>query len=99
MDLLHTPSLDDSTGHDGSLQRHEAPKLPRSGWAIAQRLQGGKPHSDQTGQAWLALGRAEQDAGRPGEARAAFEQAVQHLQATTGPVSQDTGRARELLAG
>lgn len=83
-----------------ALGRHdEARSDAREALAVAQRLQGGKPYSDQAGQAWLSLGRAERAAGRPGEARAAFEQAVQHLQATTDPVSHDTARARELLAG
>ncbi len=83
-----------------ALGRHdEAIGDAREALAIAQRLHGGKPHSDHAGQAWLALGRAEQAAGRRTEARAAFEQAVQHLQATTGATSPDTARARELLAG
>ena len=83
-----------------ALGRHdEAREDAREALAIAQLLQGGKPHSDHSGQAWLALGRAENAAGRRTEARAAFEQAVQHLQATTGASSPETVRARELLAG
>jgi len=83
-----------------ALGRHdEAREDAREALAIAQLLQGGKPHSDHSGQAWLALGRAENAAGRRTEARAAFEQAVQHLQATTGASSPETVRARELFAG
>jgi serine/threonine-protein kinase len=77
----------------------EARSDAREALAIAQRLQSGKPHSDHAGQAWLALGRIERASGRTAEARAAFEQAVQHLQATTGTSSPVTSRARELLAG
>ena len=82
-----------------ALARHDEARIDaREALAIAQRLQGGKPHSDLAGQAWLTLGRVEQAAGRSSEARAAFEQALQHLQATTGASGPDTARARELLA-
>ncbi len=68
----------------------------REALAIAQRLQGGKPHSDSAGLAWLALGQAERAAGRHAEAAEAFRQAVEHLAASTGADSLESGRARAL---
>ncbi len=69
----------------------------RDALAIAQRLQGGKPHSDQTGLAWITLGRAEQAAGRGAAARQAFEQAAAHLVAATGADSPESLQASALL--
>ena len=71
----------------------------RDALAIAQRLQGGKPHSDQAGLAWLTLGRAELAAGRAAAARSAFEQGVTHLAAATGADSPESLRAKLLLKG
>lgn len=71
----------------------------REALAIAQRLQGGKPHSDQAGLAWLTLGRAELAAGRAAAARSAFEQGVTHLAAATGADSPESLRAKLLLKG
>ena len=69
----------------------------RDALAIAQRLQGGKPHSDQAGLAWIILGRAELAAGRGAAARSAFEQGVTHLAAATGADSPESLRAKLLL--
>lgn len=81
-----------------ALARHDdALADAREALAIAQRLQGGKPHSDQAGLAWLTLGRAELAAGRPGAARQAFEQAAAHLAASTGADSPDSLQASALL--
>jgi serine/threonine-protein kinase len=74
----------------------EAASDAREALAVAQRLQGGKPHSDNAGLAWLALAQAERAAGRVAEAEAAFQQAVNHLAASTGADSIESARARAL---
>jgi eukaryotic-like serine/threonine-protein kinase len=66
--------------------------------AIAQRRQGGKPFSGDTGMALLALGLAQRAAGQAVEARPILEQAVEHLSQTAGPHHPDAERARRLLA-
>ncbi|MFT3664091.1 protein kinase domain-containing protein [Piscinibacter sp.] len=68
----------------------------REALAIGQRLQGGKPHSDHTGQAWLLLARAGRAGGNDAEAAAAFDRAVEHLAASTGADSPESVRARAL---
>lgn len=75
----------------------EAAADAREALAIAQRLQGGKPHSDNAGLAWRVLGQAEQAAGRAGPARAALQQAAEHLDAAAGPESIEARQARSLL--
>ena len=69
----------------------------REALSIAQRLQGGKPHSDQVGLAWLTLGRVELAAGRSDAARQAFEQGAVHLAEATGADSAETQQAHALL--
>lgn len=69
----------------------------REALAIAQRLQGGKPHSDTAGSAWLLLGRAERAAGRHAEARAALQQAAEQLEAAADPGHPEARQARALL--
>lgn len=53
--------------------------------ALAQRLQGKRPHSLHTGLAWQALAALERAAGRAEAAAAAQADALQHLQATAAP--------------
>ncbi len=53
--------------------------------ALAQRLQGRRPHSLHTGLAWRALAALERDEGRGDAAAAAQAQAAAHLQATLTP--------------
>jgi serine/threonine-protein kinase len=64
---------------------------------IARDAQGGKPHSYITGQAWLLLGRIEQDAGHAAAARSALQSAVEHLSATLGDDHPETRKARLAL--
>jgi eukaryotic-like serine/threonine-protein kinase len=69
----------------------------RQALTMARRLQGGKPHSDSVGLAWLLLGRAELAAGHAAQARAALQQAVEHLEATAGTGLPESRLARSLL--
>ncbi|MFT3953730.1 MAG: protein kinase [Piscinibacter sp.] len=80
-----------------ALARHDdALADAREALSIAQRLQGGKPHSDQAGLAWLTLGRVELAGGRPDAARQAFEQGALHLAGATGADSPESQQARAL---
>lgn len=69
----------------------------REALAIAQKLQGGKPHSDNAGLAWLLLGQAERAAGRASEASAALQHAAEHLEAAAGAGLAQAAQARSLL--
>ncbi|WP_341889066.1 serine/threonine-protein kinase [Variovorax sp. YR752] len=81
-----------------ALARHEeALADAREALAIAQRLQGGKPHSDQAGLAWITLGRAQSAAGSAAAARSAIAQGVAHIMAATGGDSPQSRRAVLLL--
>jgi tetratricopeptide (TPR) repeat protein len=52
--------------------------------------------SSDVGNAYLARGRAWQALSKPGEARAAFRSAAEHLEATLGADHPDTNTARQL---
>jgi serine/threonine-protein kinase len=54
----------------------------RTALAAAQLLQGGLPHSQRTGRAWLLLGQSLQKMGDAPHANAAFSAAVDHLSNT-----------------
>jgi len=54
--------------------------------------------SSAVGRCYLALGRALQGQGQPGEARAAFASALEHLQPTLGADHPETQDARNLLS-
>jgi tetratricopeptide (TPR) repeat protein len=64
---------------------------------IAVALQGGFPYSNNTGHAWLILGRALQANGDAGGARQAFEAAVLHLEHTVDPDHPALVQARQLI--
>ncbi|MBC7940813.1 MAG: hypothetical protein H7Z19_13800, partial [Chitinophagaceae bacterium] len=51
---------------------------------MALQMQHGLPHTSLVGQAWLALGRLHQQAGRHVPASAAYAHAMQHLVPTVG---------------
>jgi tetratricopeptide (TPR) repeat protein len=62
---------------------------------FAQQAQGQLPSSSLTGQAWLALARAEQAQGHSNEARHAYTLAARNLVETLGEQHPDTLRARK----
>lgn len=66
---------------------------------LARRLQGTNPHSDLTGLAWLAYGRARAAGGDATGAHEAYTQAHLELQATLGADHPDTRAAAQLRAG
>ncbi len=57
------------------------------------------PLTGNVGRAYLALGRALAQQGKPDEARAALRSAVEHLQGALGPDHPDTRTARQLAEG
>jgi eukaryotic-like serine/threonine-protein kinase len=65
---------------------------------LATSLQGGVQHSNYTGLAWLTVGRVLQARGELGEARKAFETAVDHLSNTVDADHPELLRARQLLS-
>jgi tetratricopeptide (TPR) repeat protein len=65
---------------------------------IAEGMQGGKPYSDDTGLAYLSLGRVLQLSGDPEGARAALQSAALHLGNSVGEDHPDTRTAQRLLA-
>jgi tetratricopeptide (TPR) repeat protein len=66
--------------------------------ALARRLQGGNPHSDLTGQAWLTLGRVREADGDTAAARDAWTRAHEELQATLGADHPETRAAALLIS-
>ncbi len=66
--------------------------------ALAQELQGGKPHSFRTGLAWLARARIAQDEGREDAAREDAAKALGHLEATVDAGHRALAAARALAA-
>jgi tetratricopeptide (TPR) repeat protein len=64
-------------------------------WATSQ--QGDLPHSNQTGLAWLMLGRALQELGDRAQAHKAFDAAVIHLSNTVDSDHPALLQARQLL--
>jgi len=64
---------------------------------LAEGLQGGKPYSDDTGLAYLSLGRVLQAAGEREGARAALQSAATHLSNSVGEEHPDTRAAQRLL--
>jgi len=66
--------------------------------ALAQKLQGGKPHSFRTGLAWLARARVAQDEGREDGAREDAVNALRHLEATVDAGHWALAEARALAA-
>jgi serine/threonine-protein kinase len=66
--------------------------------AIAQEVQGGKPHSYLTGRAWLLLAELARDAGDRARLREAAEQAVVHLSNALDAEHPQAQRARMLAA-
>jgi tetratricopeptide (TPR) repeat protein len=69
----------------------------RRGLQWATLLQGDLPHSNQTGLAWLMLGRALQELGERAQAQKAFEAAVAHLSNTVDADHPALLQARQLL--
>jgi eukaryotic-like serine/threonine-protein kinase len=65
--------------------------------ALAREMQHGLPHTSLLGQAWLAIAQLQQRAGRPGPAREAFVQALEHLVPTLGADHVQVGLARKGL--
>jgi tetratricopeptide (TPR) repeat protein len=70
----------------------------RRGLQWAKSLQGNLPQSNQTGLAWLTLGRALQAHGERAQARKAFEAAVAHFSSTVDPDHPLLLQARHLLS-
>jgi tetratricopeptide (TPR) repeat protein len=64
---------------------------------MATALQGGVPYSNNTGLAWLMLGRALQARGDLAQARKAYEAAVTNLANTVDADHPELLRARQLL--
>jgi tetratricopeptide (TPR) repeat protein len=77
----------------------EAERNARRGLQWATSLQGNLPHSNQTGLAWLVLGRALQELGERVQARKAFEAAVVNLSNTVDSDHPALLQARQLLGG
>jgi serine/threonine-protein kinase len=75
----------------------EAAQSARRGLHWATSLQGNLPHSNQTGLAWLMLGRTLQELGDHAQARKAFEAAVVHLSNTVDSDHPALLQARQLL--
>jgi len=75
----------------------EAAGDARRGLQRAIALQGGLPHSDETGRAWLMLGRALTALGDQPQAHKAFESAVLDLSNTVDPDHPALLEARQLL--
>jgi tetratricopeptide (TPR) repeat protein len=75
----------------------EAIQSARRGLQWATSLQGNLPHSNQTGLAWLMLGRALRELGDSAQARKAFEAAVLHLSNTVDSDHPALLQARQLL--
>ncbi len=75
----------------------EAAQHARRGLQWATSRQGDLPHSDQTGLAWLMLGRALQDLGDRAQAHKAFDAAVAHLSNTVDLDHPALLQARQLL--
>jgi eukaryotic-like serine/threonine-protein kinase len=69
----------------------------QSSLRIANVMQGGLPYSNQTGLAFLALGRAWQQQGDRDQARNALQSAVTHLSNTVDANHPELLRARQLL--
>lgn len=65
---------------------------------MATTLQGGAPHSNQTGQCWLLVGQARQLAAQREPARAAFQSAIANLENTVDASHPALLQARQLLA-
>lgn len=63
--------------------------------SIAQALQKGRPFSNRTGLAYLALGRALEKQGKQHEAREAFQNAQRHLENTVDPLHPAAVMARQ----
>ena len=66
--------------------------------ALAQKLQGGKPHSFRTGLAWLARARVARDEGQEDGAREDAANALRHLEATVDAGHWALAEARALAA-
>ncbi|HTT11252.1 MAG TPA: protein kinase [Burkholderiaceae bacterium] len=70
----------------------------RKALQVAEGMQGGKPYSDDTGLAYLSLGRVLQAAGDRDGARKALQSAADHLANSVGDRHPDTRTAQQLLA-
>lgn len=81
----------ETEGADAALQDAQA------ALALAQQLQQGLPHSSLAGQAWLAIGRAQQRAGNAALAREAFGQALRQLLPTAGAGHPQVLQAQQAL--
>jgi tetratricopeptide (TPR) repeat protein len=77
----------------------EASQHARRGLQWATTMQGGLPHSNHTGLAWLMVGRTSQALGDGAEAHKAFESAVLNLSNTVDADHPALRQARQLLAG
>jgi predicted negative regulator of RcsB-dependent stress response len=65
--------------------------------ALAQKLQGGLPHSWRTGTAWLIQGRILAQQGDLPRAREAYEAALRHLSDTVDPAHPALRQVQSLL--
>src|SRR5882762_4727266 len=81
---------------DDKLQ--EAAADAREALAITEAQQGGEPHSNRTGLAWLMLGRVLAKEGSTAEASKALRAAVDHLSSTVDPAHPAVEQAQHLLA-
>jgi tetratricopeptide (TPR) repeat protein len=83
----------------GELDDGQARSDAQAALAIGQRLQGGRPRSLRTGQAWLLLARLKA-AGKDGDgARAAARSALEHLTEMLADTHDDIRTARQLADG
>ena len=79
---------------DSDSARRDAERALRLLLASAQP----RAFSANVGRAYLALGRALQMQGKPGDDRVAFQSAAEHLERTLGPEHPETHAARQLAA-
>ena len=98
-----TPALASAYRLRAELEAQEGKREPARADAdralrIAQSMQGGKPYSDDTGLAYLSLGRVLEAAGERDGARAALQSAATHLSNSVGADHPDTLAAQQLLA-
>jgi tetratricopeptide (TPR) repeat protein len=78
-------------------ERDRAQADARKALEIAERLQGGKPFSVDTGLGYLTLGRILRESGDAQSARTALQSAAKHLANSVGAEHPDTQLAQQLL--
>jgi len=76
-----------------------ASKDAQESLTLAQKLQGGLPHSWRTGAAWLVQGRILARQGDTPRAREAYEAALRHLSKTVDPSHPALRQVQGLLGG